>query len=79
MNGFRYTSVRGDKVDILYNNIKNAYFQPCDGEMIILLHFHLKHAIMFGKKFNHFCLEIRSFNVVYIMYIVGIYKPLVKG
>ncbi|XP_050429833.1 FACT complex subunit spt16-like isoform X2 [Adelges cooleyi] len=49
-NGFRYTSVRGDKVDILYNNIKNAYFQPCDGEMIILLHFHLKHAIMFGKK-----------------------------
>ncbi|XP_076674813.1 SPT16 homolog, facilitates chromatin remodeling subunit dre4 isoform X1 [Andrena cerasifolii] len=50
MNGFRYTSVRGDKVDILYNNIKNAFFQPCDGEMIILLHFHLKHAIMFGKK-----------------------------
>lgn len=49
-NGFRYTSVRGDKVDILYNNIKNAFFQPCDSEMIILLHFHLKHAIMFGKK-----------------------------
>jgi nucleosome binding factor SPN SPT16 subunit len=50
VNGFRYTSVRGDKVDILYNNIKNAFFQPCEGEMIILLHFHLKHAIMFGKK-----------------------------
>lgn len=49
-NGFRYTSVRGDKVDILYNNIKSSFFQPCDGEMIILLHFHLKHAIMFGKK-----------------------------
>lgn len=49
-NGFRYTSVRGDKVDILYNNIKSGFFQPCDGEMIILLHFHLKHAIMFGKK-----------------------------
>ncbi|XP_034945405.1 FACT complex subunit spt16 isoform X2 [Chelonus insularis] len=49
-NGFRYTCVRGDKVDILYNNIKNAFFQPGDGEMIILLHFHLKHAIMFGKK-----------------------------
>lgn len=51
-NGFRFTSVRGDKVDILYNNIKNAFFQPCDGEMIILLHFHLKHAIMFGKLNN---------------------------
>lgn len=49
-NGFRYTSVRGDKVDILYNNIQSAFFQPCDGEMIILLHFHLKHAIMFGKS-----------------------------
>ena len=41
-NGFRYTSIRGDKVDILYNNIKHAFYQPCDGEMIILLHFHLK-------------------------------------
>ncbi|KAI2663101.1 FACT complex subunit SPT16 [Labeo rohita] len=39
-----------DKVDILYNNIKHAIFQPCDGEMIIVLHFHLKNAIMFGKK-----------------------------
>ncbi|XP_016348204.1 FACT complex subunit SPT16-like [Sinocyclocheilus anshuiensis] len=49
-NGFRFTSVRGDKVDILYNNMKHAIFQPCDGEMIIVLHFHLKNAIMFGKK-----------------------------
>ena len=43
--GFRFTSVRGDKVDILYNNIKHAFFQPCDGEMIILLHFHLKVSV----------------------------------
>ncbi|XP_064416469.1 FACT complex subunit SPT16 [Latimeria chalumnae] len=50
VNGFRFTSVRGDKVDILYNNIKHSIFQPCDGEMIIVLHFHLKNAIMFGKK-----------------------------
>ncbi|XP_023692218.2 FACT complex subunit SPT16-like [Paramormyrops kingsleyae] len=49
-NGFRFTSVRGDKVDILYNNIKRSIFQPCDGEMIIVLHFYLKNAIMFGKK-----------------------------
>jgi nucleosome binding factor SPN SPT16 subunit len=25
-NGFRFTSIRGDKVDILYNNIKHAFF-----------------------------------------------------
>uniref|UniRef100_A0A915IGG8 FACT complex subunit n=1 Tax=Romanomermis culicivorax TaxID=13658 RepID=A0A915IGG8_ROMCU len=49
-NGFRYTSIRGDKLDILYNNIKHAFFQPCDKEMIILLHFHLKNAILFGKR-----------------------------
>ena len=48
-NGFRYTSIRGDKVDIMYNNIKHALFQPCDGEMIILLHFNLKNPIMFGR------------------------------
>jgi len=49
-NGFRYTSVRGDKVDLLYNNIKHAIFQPCDHEMIIVLHFHLKNAMIFAKK-----------------------------
>ena len=55
VNGFRYTSVRGDKVDILYNNIKNAFFQPCDGEMIILLHFHLKVG-------TTGCVELRYIN-----------------
>ena len=43
-SGFRYTSVRGDKVDLLYNNIRHAIFQPCDHEMIIVLHFRLKVA-----------------------------------
>jgi len=50
VNGFRYQTIRGDKVDILYKNVKHAFFQPCDGEMIILLHFHLKHPIIIGKK-----------------------------
>ncbi|CAF4151822.1 unnamed protein product [Rotaria sordida] len=49
-NGFRYTSVRGDKIDILYSNVSHAFYQPCDNEMIILIHFHLKHAIVFGKR-----------------------------
>ncbi|KAI1722500.1 FACT complex subunit (SPT16/CDC68) domain-containing protein [Ditylenchus destructor] len=50
VNGFRYTSLRGDKIDVLYNNIKHAFFQPCDNEMIILVHFHLKHPVLWGKK-----------------------------
>ena len=49
-NGFRYTSVRGDKIDILYSNVSHAFYQPCDNEMIILIHFHLKNAIVFGKR-----------------------------
>lgn len=50
INGFRYTSMRGDRIDVLYNNIKHAFFQPCDNEMIILLHFHLKNPVLWGKK-----------------------------
>ncbi|OQV21600.1 FACT complex subunit spt16 [Hypsibius exemplaris] len=50
VNGFRYTTLRGEKVDVLYNNIKHAFFQPCDGEMIILLHFHLKNAVVYQKR-----------------------------
>ncbi|CAD6184168.1 unnamed protein product [Caenorhabditis auriculariae] len=50
VNGFRYTSLRGDRIDVIYNNIKHAFFQPCDNEMIILLHFHLKNPVMWGKK-----------------------------
>ncbi|XP_065056378.1 FACT complex subunit SPT16-like [Rhopilema esculentum] len=49
-NGFRYQTMNGSRVDILYKNIKHAFFQPCDGEMIILLHYHLKHPIIIGKK-----------------------------
>ncbi|GMS97922.1 hypothetical protein PENTCL1PPCAC_20097 [Pristionchus entomophagus] len=49
-NGFRYTSLRGDKIDVLYNNVKHAFYQPCDNEMLILLHFHLKHPVLWGKK-----------------------------
>ncbi|KAL3090098.1 hypothetical protein niasHS_006550 [Heterodera schachtii] len=50
VNGFRYTSLRGDKIEVMYNNIKHAFFQPCDNEMIILLHFHLKNPVLWGKK-----------------------------
>ncbi|VDM97408.1 unnamed protein product [Thelazia callipaeda] len=49
-NGFRYTSLRGDKMDVLYNNIKHAFFQPCDNEMIILIHFTLKNPVLWGKR-----------------------------
>jgi len=49
-NGFRFTTHRGEKIDILYGNIKHALHQPADRELIVLIHFHLKFPIMVGKK-----------------------------
>jgi nucleosome binding factor SPN SPT16 subunit len=49
-NGVRFTTNKNQKVDILYSNIKHAIFQPCDKELVVLIHFHLKHHIMIGKK-----------------------------
>jgi nucleosome binding factor SPN SPT16 subunit len=34
----------------LRRNIRHAFFQPAEKEMITLVHFHLRDAIMVGKK-----------------------------
>jgi len=49
-NGFRYQTVKQDRVDILFDNVKHAIFQPCDHEMIMVLHFKLKNFILLNKK-----------------------------
>ncbi|CAK9185979.1 unnamed protein product [Ilex paraguariensis] len=50
-NGFRYATSRPDeRVDIMYGNVKHAFFQPAEKEMITLLHFHLHNHIMVGNK-----------------------------
>ncbi|CAN4110891.1 unnamed protein product [Withania somnifera] len=50
-NGFRYSTTRQDeRIDIMYGNIKHAFFQPAEKEMITLLHFHLHNHIMVGTK-----------------------------
>ncbi|KAL6523412.1 FACT complex subunit spt16 [Orobanche gracilis] len=51
VNGFRYSTSRADeRVDIMYSNIKHAFFQPAEKEMITLVHFHLHNHIMVGNK-----------------------------
>ncbi|GMI65433.1 global transcription factor C [Hibiscus trionum] len=51
VNGFRYSTTRADeRVDIMFGNIKHAFFQPAEKEMITLLHFHLHNHIMVGNK-----------------------------
>ena len=37
-------------LDLLFSNIKHLFFQPCDGEMLVIIHFHLRSPIMIGKK-----------------------------
>ncbi|THU73750.1 hypothetical protein C4D60_Mb04t26150 [Musa balbisiana] len=51
VNGFRYSTSRPDeRVDIMFANIKHAFFQPAEREMITLLHLHLHNHIMVGNK-----------------------------
>lgn len=48
--GVRFRSNKGDVVDVLYENIRHAIMQPCEKEHIALIHLHLRHAILVGKK-----------------------------
>lgn len=51
LNGFRYATSRPEeRVDIMFGNIKHAFFQPAEKEMITLVHFHLHNHIMVGNK-----------------------------
>ena len=52
-NGFRYKTPKGEELDVMYRNIKHAFFQPADNDMITLVHFHLINPIMVGKKKTH--------------------------
>jgi nucleosome binding factor SPN SPT16 subunit len=49
-NGLRYISTKGEKVDIIYKNIKHAFLQTCETELTAILHFNLKNPILVGKK-----------------------------
>jgi nucleosome binding factor SPN SPT16 subunit len=44
------TPPRNPQTDVLYKNIQHAFFQPGEGELIVLLHLHLRYPILVGKK-----------------------------
>lgn len=48
-NGFRY-QCRSGTIDIIYTNIRNAFFQEANKELLVLVHFHLRNEIMIGNK-----------------------------
>ena len=50
-NGLRYSSLgRSETVDVVFSNIKHLFFQPCVGELIVVIHVHLKDPIIIGKR-----------------------------
>ncbi|MCQ2818863.1 MAG: M24 family metallopeptidase [archaeon] len=54
LNGFRFLSTKGEKQDILYNNIKHAFLQTSKNEMVTLIHLHLKKPILVAKKKTYY-------------------------
>jgi nucleosome binding factor SPN SPT16 subunit len=51
MNGLRFTTNKGEILDVMYANIKHALFQPCQNKSTsVIIHFNLKDNIMIGKK-----------------------------
>ena len=52
-NGLRFTSKKGEAIDVMYANVRNALFQPCEREVSVIIHIHLKNPIMIGKKKSH--------------------------
>lgn len=51
-NGVRFVSpLRQDqKIDVPFSNVKHLFYQPCDKELIVLIHFHLKSPVIVGKR-----------------------------
>ncbi|KAI9298644.1 SPT16-domain-containing protein [Neoconidiobolus thromboides FSU 785] len=51
MNGLRYKHPRNSqKIDLLFSNTKHIFFQPCENELLVLIHIHLTDPIMIGKR-----------------------------
>ncbi|KAK8056634.1 FACT complex subunit [Apiospora rasikravindrae] len=51
-NGLRYQSPLSSqqRVDVLFSNIRHLFFQPCQHELIVIIHIHLKDPILIGGK-----------------------------
>uniref|UniRef100_A0A7S3A0J9 FACT complex subunit n=2 Tax=Rhodosorus marinus TaxID=101924 RepID=A0A7S3A0J9_9RHOD len=49
-NGFRFRTAKGVHIDVIYANVKHAFFQEAKSEVIVLLHFNLIHPIMIRNK-----------------------------
>ena len=54
VNGFKFVSDRSEVFEVLLSNIKHAFLQPCEEDMVVILHFHLYNPVVINKKMtNH--------------------------
>lgn len=49
-NGLRFSSKKGESLEIALDNVEHAIFKPCDDNMIIILHFYLIEPVIVNKK-----------------------------
>lgn len=50
-NGVRFSSTKGERVDVTFSNVKHCFYQPCgNDELIVIIHFTLKSPISVGNK-----------------------------
>lgn len=45
-----YSNPKNETINVMYRNIKHAFFQPAENDMVTILHFHLINPIMLGNK-----------------------------
>lgn len=78
-NGFRFSPGKGEfigkyyqafffwllkiRIDILYKNIKHAFFQPAEKELLVLCHFSLNYPILIGKKKTSVWIDYLGSNI----------------
>ena len=55
--------------DILFSNIKHFFFQPCDHELLVIVHVNLKAPIMIGKKKAHVIVYLCSVSYAVTSYV----------
>ncbi|KAF8131394.1 hypothetical protein EV363DRAFT_160614 [Boletus edulis] len=41
------------KIDVLFGSVRHLFFQPCDKELLVIVHIHLKAPIKIGKQKAH--------------------------
>ena len=51
--GYKFVSKKNAVFQLAYSNVKHAVFQPCDENMMIILHFKLHKPVQVNKKKTH--------------------------